>query len=145
MGVADNFEILHPTKRFSIVVPRGLRTDIDGGTLSLWKEGSELVLQVSSMPTPAGQIPKTAAVRMEEHLKWFVLAKSWDDDTHPHQCRDWRTIGGVDKEDNRWVLCWGVFPSVTLLTTIISPEIEMRTASEWARESIRSIEATGVE
>ncbi|MCE9582730.1 MAG: hypothetical protein K8T20_09575 [Planctomycetes bacterium] len=141
----DDIERVQASPSYAISVPKRLNCENDGGVLSYWRPGSEIVLQLSSRVWAAPVINVTAAESLENHIPELSLSKVHDESVHPERCPDWKCAAGNDREGNLWLICHAVWPGLRVLATVIGPATLPESEFEWAHNAIRSIEKTSAD
>lgn len=131
-----------PTGSYCISVPDDVAEDYDGQVASFWKEGANLLLQVSSYARYEG-----AQVGAQERLRRRLERESLHDISHSPpvspNCPDWAAASGIDEEGVEWIFIYAVWDDLTILLTVSRSSGDLRSVDCWTTEAVNSLRRTG--
>ena len=105
---------ISPTASYEVDVPAGIHQDIDDRVTSLWLEGSQLALQLSSFTRSEG-VQVLAAIE------------------------DVAAAVTTDSEGTAWVHAYLTWPDLCIYATLSGPPEQIADAENWAHTALSSL------
>jgi hypothetical protein len=128
---------IKPTPSVVMDVADVVMEEYDAGVASYWREGSSVLLQVSSHRRTSGE-QVGASRRLEARLDRENLADVRLEAIEIASCPDIAAASGVDSESIRWYYIYAVWADLMLFITVSGEECELDVNGAWAFESIRT-------
>jgi hypothetical protein len=133
-------KIVRPSPSYLVTIPDEVLEDHGDRVASFWLDGEEILLQLSSYIRADGQQP-SAATRLREriakHAENWTL---WNKELYPAASVDQATAEFVDHDGVLWIHTYLVWPHLTIYALISGPDVQVRSPSNWAMASVKSIE-----
>jgi hypothetical protein len=136
-------KIVNPTKSYNIMLPDDIKEDYNDIVMSFWREGGDLLLQLSSHKRESGD-----QVEAQDRLKAKI--ESVGGEWKPYelsiegQGEEQRISGAYTKNENGivWLHVYLTWPNLMIYATISGKhEVEVLN-SNWALDAIQKIKRT---
>ena len=135
--MSDGVKTISPTGSYEIDVPDAVQQDYDERVVSLWIEGDDTLLQLSSFRrTSAGPLP--ARARLSARLAKEGLHNVAIREEQLVDCGDSASASGTDKEGTHWIYTYAVWPDLTLLATASHPK-RLPDEGSWAMRALHTL------
>lgn len=138
----NNNSYISPTGTYQISLPRDIRSDISDDVFSYWRDGSSVLLQLSSYIRNSG--PQVEACeRLRERIastpgKWLPAIYIKGEGEKPNRC----SAQQIDSDGILWIHTYCVWPKLAIYITLSGNPETLHSEGEWgfrALESLRSL------
>jgi hypothetical protein len=129
---------ISPTASYEVDVPDGIHQDIDGRVTSLWLEGSQLALQLSSFTRSEGE-QVLATQRLQDRIQ--RAGGSWTDFALRLRptIKDFAVAITTDSDGTAWVHAYLTWPDLCIYATLSGPPEQIADAQNWAHTALSSL------
>jgi hypothetical protein len=129
---------VHPTPSYSLELPSDVRSEVEGRVSSYWREGSDILLQVSSYKRESG--PQVGAMRrLDDRLSKGHLTGVRTINLQCEGCEDVACKIGFSPDGLEWIYCYAVWPHLAVFGTVSGKQVGESDAVEWALDALRSL------
>lgn len=118
-------------------MPINVDLDIDERVMSIWVQGDETLLQLSSHIRSDGE-QVGASQRLSARLSNGTVHNTSDMTLHISGCGDVAAAAGQDEQGIHWTYAYAVWPDLMIFASISHPQA-LPTSTSWAIDAICSI------
>ncbi len=131
-----------PSSSYQLELPPQICEQMDGTVQSFWLDGDPRLLQLSSYVRGEGEQVGALDRLRDRTAKHDYQWKIWEVKIHPDVSIDQATGEFTDNEGVLWIHSYLVWPHLTIYLTISGPKDLVKTAENWAIQSVKSIRLT---
>lgn len=128
---------ISPTQSYFLKLPDDVVSDQDDRVFSWWRNGSEVLLQLSSYLRIEG--PQVSAKdRLNDRLSQTNFLLSAESSDLSIDCPDIAFASGIDSEGIQWFYYYLVWPDLAIMATISGESRTLKSEGRWAIEALNS-------